>query len=107
MRRRMMGARGQALPLLVVLMMLGLSLLVAAAHLAPVLDDAARARTAADAAALAGVVEGRTAAAAIAAANDGVLVEYERVGASVTVVVRVGVVSARARALMTGQWVSR
>lgn len=107
MRRRMTGERGQVLPLLVLLMMLGLILLVVGVRLAPVLDDAARARTAADAAALAGVVEGRPAAAAIAAANDGVLVHYERVGASVTVVVRVGLVSARARASMTGQWVSR
>ena len=60
--------------------------------------DTARARTAADAAALASVHGGREAGAAIAAANGATLVEWRKVGDDVVVTVRVGdaIVSARA-----------
>ena len=69
--------------------------------LMPVLVDLTlrqQAQSAADAAALAGVTGGRTAAASIAAANDGTLVSWSREGPDVTVEVRVGdqVVMARA-----------
>lgn len=60
--------------------------------------DRARAQNAADAAALAGVAGGETAAGAIAAANDATLVAWSRSGYEVTVTVRVGEREATARA---------
>jgi Flp pilus assembly protein TadG len=57
-----------------------------------------RAQTAADAAALAGVTGGRSASADLAVANGATLVSFERDGSTVTVIVRVGDVRARARA---------
>lgn len=90
---------------MLLIVMLGLALVLVAARLAPVLNDAARARTAADAAALAGAAEGRAAAESIAAANDAALVSYSRSGTTVTVVVRIGDVEARARAAATIIWV--
>lgn len=67
----------------------------------PVLDglvDRQRARAAADAAALAGVIDGRDGAAAFAAANGGVLVAWSESGDEVTVVVAVDGQRATARA---------
>ena len=58
------------------------------------LEDRARARTAADAAALAGAAEGEAAARRLAAANGGRLVEFRREGDEVVVRVRVGVAAA-------------
>lgn len=62
------------------------------------LTDRQQARSAADAAALAGVTGGRSASEAFAGRNDAVLVGWRRSGRDVTVTVRVGdqVVSARA-----------
>ncbi len=62
------------------------------------LTDRQRARSAADAAALAGVHGGRTASAEMAAANGAALVSWRRVGRDVIVEVGVGeqVVGARA-----------
>ena len=62
------------------------------------LIDRQEARSAADAAALAGVVGGRSSSSALAAANGGELVSWSRSGRQVTVHVRVGdhVVVARA-----------
>lgn len=57
-----------------------------------------RAQTAADAAALAGVVDGREAAAAVAAANGAVLVDFQRSGDDVLVRVMVGEAAADALA---------
>lgn len=99
------GDAGQALPWMLLVVMLGFGLVLVAARLAPVLDDSARARTAADAAALAGAAAGEESARSIAAANGGELLEYERSGLDVTVVVRVGAVRARARATATVDWV--
>lgn len=62
------------------------------------LVDRQRAQAAADAAALAGVSEGRGGAAALAAANGGVLVAWSESGDEVTVVVVVGGQRAQARA---------
>lgn len=69
--------------------------------LVPVLGDLSerqQARSAADAAALAGVTGGRAAAASLAAANDAVLVDWSRSGREVTVSVRVGDQTVTARA---------
>ena len=69
--------------------------------LVPWLDgeiDHERARSAADAAALAGVEGGRDASAAMAAANGAVLVDWRRDGSAVTVTVRVDGRAASARA---------
>jgi hypothetical protein len=62
------------------------------------LSDRQRAHSAADAAALAGVVGGRSAAEAMSARNDAILQGWRRSGRAVTVWVRVGdqVVVARA-----------
>lgn len=69
--------------------------------LIPVVDDLVahqRARSAADAAALAGVIEGRAAAAELAAANGATLVAFDADGHVVKVTVRVGDRTATARA---------
>ncbi|MDG1876318.1 MAG: hypothetical protein P8I99_02770 [Acidimicrobiales bacterium] len=99
------GDGGQALPWMLLLMTIGLGMVVVAVRLAPVLDDAAEARTAADAAALAGAAAGKAEAQAVASANNAELVEYHRSGSMVTVVVQVGEVRARASAAATVRWV--
>ena len=71
---------------------------VAIGHVGGVLIDHQRARSAADAAALAGAVGGATEAARIAAANGATLVDFVRDGDIVTVHVSVGDVIASARA---------
>lgn len=71
------------------------------AAMVPVLDDLVdrqQARSAADAAALAGVVNGRDAAATVASRNGAVLVGWSRSGDEVTVTVSVDGESASARA---------
>lgn len=90
------GDGGQALPWMLLLMTIGLGMVVVAVRLAPVLDDAAEARTAA---------AGKAEAQAIASANNAELVEYHRSGSMVTVVVQVGEVRARASAAATVRWV--
>jgi hypothetical protein len=62
--------------------------------------DAARARTAADAAALAGVTDGPAGAADAARSNGGSLVWFRRAGADVVVRVEVGTAAAEARATL-------
>jgi hypothetical protein len=74
------------------------SVMVALERVAGDLVDAQRARTAADAAALAGVHGGRPTATRIAAANGGELVGWVDVDDAVTVEVRVGDAVATARA---------
>ncbi len=75
--------------------------LLALVPLAGVLDDRARARTAADAAALAGAADGERTAREVAGANGAHLVEIERNGDEVVVQVRVGEVEAYAKARAT------
>jgi hypothetical protein len=75
--------------------------LLALVPVASALDDRARARTAADAAALAGAADGDQTARQIAEANGADLVELERTGDQVVVQVRVGEVEAYARARAT------
>ena len=90
---------GQALPFiaLLVAVVAGLALLTAAAG--GVLMDRAQAKQAADAAALAGAVEGEAAARRVAAANGAELVAFRPIdGRTVEVRVRVGDAEATSRA---------
>ena len=98
---------GQAVPLfLVFILLMGVGLL-GLARLGAAVDDAARARTAADAAALAGAADGFDAAVELAVANGGLLHTYERHGGAVEVAVRVGDTVATARADIFVTWVDR
>lgn len=93
-----MSERGSSLPVLafgLALVVLGALLLGAVGRAA---GERARAQTAADAAALAAVVEGRPAAVELARANGGELVSFRLEGGEVVVEVRVGRAVARARA---------
>src|SRR5690242_10199213 len=96
--RRGAGDGGQAVPLVVAVVVLAALAVVAFGRLAVGAVDAARARTAADAAALAGAIDGRAAAADAAAVNGGLLVAFTTAGDDVLVEVRVGRAVARARA---------
>ena len=78
----------------------GLVLLLALGRVAVAAVNAARARTAADAAALAGAQWGEAAASASAADNGGRLVRFTQLGADVLVTVEVGAASATARATL-------
>jgi hypothetical protein len=89
---------GQVVPLAAALVGLCCVALVALVPAARALDDRARARTAADAAALAGAADGEPTARAVAGANGADLLEIERNGDEVVVQVRVGEVEAYARA---------
>lgn len=96
--RRAAGDGGQAVPLVVAVVVVAAMAVVAFGQLAVGAVDAARARTAADAAALAGARDGQVAAAAAATANGGELVRFVTAGDDVLVDVRVGRATARARA---------
>jgi len=98
--RRGSGDRGQAVPLVLAIVVVAAVAVVALGRLTVGAVDAARARTAADAAALAGAADGRDAADATARRNGGALVNFTTTGADVVVEVRVGDASARARATM-------
>jgi hypothetical protein len=88
--------------MLVFVMLVGVAFSAAVTlALLPVLTaliDHARAESAADAAALAGVTGGEAASGAIAAANGAALVAWSRSGHDVTVTVQVGEQEATARA---------
>jgi len=71
---------------------------LALAQMSAVVGDRARARTAADAAALAGVTDGRSGADALAAANHGSVERFVVSGGDTEVTVRVGRARATARA---------
>lgn len=92
------GEHGQAVPLALLVVALTLVLTMAVARLAGDVAAAGRARTAADAAALAGATDGRAGAARLAAANGAELVGWRVDGETVTVVVIVGDARATARA---------
>ncbi len=96
--------RGQAVPLMALVVMVTIGLLLTIARVAPLVDDAARARTAADAAALAGAAGGRLEAERLASANGGELLEFTAAGGEVTVTVRVGAATADARARARIVW---
>lgn len=89
---------GQAISLVLALVVVAVVLAAASARFGARLADQRQAQLAADAAALAGVVDGRDAAEQLAIINGGVLIEYAASGEEVLVKVRVGNESARARA---------
>ena len=89
---------GQAVPFVAVLLALGVVLAVALGQVGVLLVQSAQARTAADAAALAGAEGGEAAARAMAEANRAELVAYRRTGDETQVTVRVGTAEATARA---------
>ena len=91
--------RGSMLPLVALLMVAVGGLCLALGRFGATANDAARARTAADAAALAGAAEGRESAEELAADNGGELVSFDRRGSEVAVVVRVREATARATAV--------
>lgn len=90
--------RGQAVVLLLAVVVLAVVAMVAAAHFAARLSARDRAQAAADAAALAGTTGGEPAATRLAAANGAVLVSFSTVGEAVQVTVVVDGESATARA---------
>lgn len=92
------GSRGQATPLVAIALLLAALLLVPLSLLARATIERSAAQNAADAAALAGALEGEREARAIAAANGARLESYERQGAVIEVVVTVGGRRATARA---------
>ena len=103
--------RGQVAPLMVVMLLVLTVAVAATVEIGRFLDESARARTAADAAALAGAAAGRTEAAALAAANGGRLLFYAEQEAGgdfdallVTVEVQVGRASQTARAERLVEW---
>ena len=106
-----LGDGGQAAPLMAVVVLVLMMAVVATVEVGRLLDESARARTAADAAALAGASAGRAEASALAAANGGRLLSYtehELAGDAdallVTVEVRVGRASRTARAERLVEW---
>jgi len=90
--------RGQAIVLVLAVVVIAVVLAVAMGRFSARLVDQQHAQLAADAAALAGVVGGREAAERLAAANDGVLTVFIVSGDEVFVEVRVADESAQARA---------
>lgn len=94
--------RGQVLPLVAVLIVLGGLACVVAGKLGGAAAARAQAATAADAAALAGAAAGPEAAHEVARANGGRVTRYERQGADTRVTVSLGGATARARARRLG-----
>ena len=90
--------RGQALPLLAGILVVAGVVALVVADLGVAAVQRAQARTAADAAALAGAAEGEAAAREVAAANDGELLSFVADRRTVEVVVAVGRAQARATA---------
>jgi hypothetical protein len=100
---RMRGARGQAVlavALAIVVLVVGLLVI---GRVGRTVVDRAQARTAADAAALAGVRDGRVRAQQMAEHNGARLVDFAAVGDQVDVTVEVGSVQASARARLDPQ----
>lgn len=96
--------RGQAVPVMVVVLLLAAVVVLAITRLGIAADDAAKARTAADAAALAGAAEGFAAATELAEANGATLLDYNAFGNQVEVRVEVGSSVAIARAEREVVW---
>lgn len=93
-----MRQRGQALPLMAVVVALAALVVLGLGRVGSVVVARAQAQTAADAAALAGAVQGRAAAEGLAVANGGRLVSWAAVDREVEVVADVRGERARARA---------
>lgn len=96
------GQAGQVLPFVALLLLLVGAASVMLARLGATAAVRARADAAADTAALAGVIDGRSAAEAVAAANGARIEAFERIGADVRVRVTVGPARATARARPVG-----
>ena len=94
--------RGSVLPLVALIVLAVGGLCVGLSRLGGDAMASARARTAADAAALAGAAEGEAAARELAAANGAELLEYAEEGVEVQVRARVGEAEAVARAERAG-----
>jgi hypothetical protein len=92
------GERGSVLPFAAVVVLVAGVLVLGVAELGSAVVARAQARTAADAAALAGAAEGRGAADALARANGAELVDFDALGHDVRVTVRWGPARAAARA---------
>ncbi len=92
------GQRGAALPLVALVLACLLVMTGIVIGVSVRVVDRAEAQSAADAAALAGVAEGRTAAERLATANGGVLIEFEAGDNEVRVMVEVDGRRAEARA---------
>jgi uncharacterized membrane protein len=90
------------LPLYAVVVLVAGGAMLLLAHLGVLAVHRAHARTAADAAALAGAAEGRSAADEVARANGAVLESFVTAGSDVEVRVRVGATHATARARREG-----
>lgn len=97
-----MDERAQATPLLALVVLAIGGLTLGLARFGATATHAAQSQAAADAAALAGAAEDRSAAEALAAANGGTLATYGQDGNEVEVRVRVGDTWAVARARRTG-----
>jgi Flp pilus assembly protein TadG len=89
---------GQLLPLFAVILLVACGSILLIGRLGQLAHRRAQARTAADAAALAGAAAGRPAAEEVATANGAVLEEFDVHGSDVDVRVRVGSTHAIARA---------
>ena len=94
--------RGSATPFVVLAMVTAGVLALQVGRLGRAAAARARAQTAADASALAGAVNGRDAARALAEANGARLLEYEELGSDTRVVVELGPATARGRARREG-----
>ena len=90
--------RGQAMPLVLAVVALAVVVLLALVPVARAANERARARTAADAAALAGAAEGEEVAREVALANGAELVEWHAEGTDVWVTVTLGDARAEAKA---------
>ena len=99
---RVRTERGQLAPLYALIVLIAGGAMLLLAHLGVLAVHRAQARTAADAAALAGAAEGRPAADQVARDNGAVLEAFEAVGDDVEVRVRVGSTHATARARRDG-----
>ncbi len=93
---------GQVLPLMLLVVLVAMGAAVAVGRLGVEVVDRARARTAADAAALAGVAGGRAAAEGVARANGGRVVRLVTDDGATEVTVRVGDEQATSRARAGG-----
>ncbi|MDE0268456.1 MAG: pilus assembly protein TadG-related protein [Acidimicrobiaceae bacterium] len=102
--------QGQVTILMVVVLFLVVGAALVIIEGGRILEESTRARTAADAAALAGAVEGEEVAADIASLNGGTLVSYTEASVGydqtvATATVRVGRVSRMAKASAQLKWV--
>jgi hypothetical protein len=95
------GERGQVVPLVALLVVVAALAIVVIGRLGVVALARARARTAADAVALAGAADGRAVAGRVAAANHAVIVAWYDEADGVEVVVLVDHEAATARAVRT------